>query len=1656
MPVPSPSLVEGPTAHHPDDDDEDAREPGPVTGSLGVLEVQPQGLPPSEGFDLESNSTTDTEVSTPGRREHQTGMSQAALHVEALPMSAWQENGQDPELWGLPPPQAPPDPAQGGTPRPSKNSPLRGLSPRKDPDYSGFVVPAPINWSVLSPREDPVLLQCEEVTSHVPSQLGGKLRTHLASSSNSPERQDTGEIILGVNTGFQQAPAVVSQRFLPRREPYGGANSGDKSSVTTSGLAHDASAHPGGGVYEDYERSDTDLTSSSNTDGGDSGALDFGTYVPRQPPPPPIKDFPGYGAVPGHAVALQLNSAGAASEELPPEDSEQVMPSCHLDRRSCFESLVKRGPARCPCCFSVFWLGVSLVTVAMGMVIFPPNVESDFGNFMKTDSPSSNMWDSFEAAKAARDDEGRRLQLDMYSFMELLLFYETTDGSSIMSASAVGKIQAFEARVRSLPLWRELCSEAVDSERQLCDPGISYVNYLRPTLLMGPEASIEDIVPSSMRLDGLGREATPEESAVRLVESQVRHEVIFPRNYDLSNYEAVPPSVLRTYFRFKIFCCLMTDPASVVEASNSAYQARWDAIVGEGGLLETLQTGIDDSVRVYFAGNALDELQVMQALQGDLLWAMGSMFFVLFYLIMHTRSFFLGSVSLLTVVLAVPVAYVWFAILAGTTKMSIASMLSLFLIVGLGSDVVFVFTDFWRDSKDQFDSDERRLAWTYSHAGKATLVTSFTTALSFFANIASVLKPLREFGYFMGLCVMFTWVLVLLIYAPLCSVQESWAHDAKCWSCAERNDSGKSGGKRSKSKGKSVMLSLFRSAVKYAAKIQGLWSKWSGPYVVMVYRLRFVLTLGCTAIVFAELISTVQNTEVDTSMPNLFPEEHNLNRGKVVQQLFAPIDDVVDFTGGVASAPMEVEVCKEYVFRNNDDQCPLFWCETAFELSAAQGNECTCTRRSVPTSSCDSRNWIRLSLRIAGYGLVQGQLRSAVVDYWGRSAGDATLQYNSDPRVRDMPKLLLQEWEAGTTSFVDMYEVTAQVRRDSLPSSRRCGWTDVCFCGVVPCFVQDGWEVLDTRLVLPGERLLVEAAPLPALHPWPRALQSDDVLASNKMADVVVAVGLVVSESAPLLGSQEEGELWTFKEGFNPSQPWAQRNLYGICAGLADDLFVMYSACWVKDFRDYVVARGHRYPLQPSVFDEHILDFSTNAIVGEPPMTLLSPSAYLWFRDDRLKAGSFTFKVNVHKDSTPAEEVMKYKTSWDDYIAAWNSEATPSATGAFHISWQWVKAEAAKELVSSTFTTLVVLMVLAFGSMLLFTSDLTLSILVVSLTLGVVIGVAFFMLVLLGWALGPIEVIALIVFIGYAVTYSLHVAHKYGHSGECRTPRARTDRLKLSSKATARFKLADNAVRSMGGAALGSAATTAGCALFLLPCQLTIFSKLGLVVLAISFMSISTALAPLPAALFIMGPVHPGRCRRLRALMEGDMFPSMVFGGKPADGTDSTPPAIIEAQFDASDNAGNHAPEKQVVTEAVFSMPEPPLPELPRGPTVPAGSPEARFPAPDWMPSQPSPEARPGLGQAPRSLKEHIGSWEQANPGGDLPPEDGGSSSEASSPPSTSFSTAKASTDTSPSRMHSDKGDKSAVVETASSLEARIKSKGSVSFNLMIEEINTP
>ncbi|CAE7948516.1 Disp3, partial [Symbiodinium sp. KB8] len=109
---------------------------------------------------------------------------------------------------------------------------------------------------------------------------------------------------------------------------------------------------------------------------------------------------------------------------------------------------------------------------------------------------------------------------------------------------------------------------------------------------------------------------------------------------------------------------------------------------------------------------------------------------------------------------------------------------------------------------------------------------------------------------------------------------------------------------------------------------------------------------------------------------------------------------------------------------------------------------------------------------------------------------------------------------------------------------------------------------------------------------------------------------------------------------------------------------------------------------------------------------------------------------------------------------------------------------------------------------------------------GVTISLAWFMIVFMGWPVGVLEVLGLIVFVGYSITYSLHIAHKYQlHSME----------LEEEPLSERRRHAVVQALQSMASSVLGSAATTLGSSFFLFFCQLVIFVKLATVLFAVTF-----------------------------------------------------------------------------------------------------------------------------------------------------------------------------------------------------------------------------
>ena len=154
--------------------------------------------------------------------------------------------------------------------------------------------------------------------------------------------------------------------------------------------------------------------------------------------------------------------------------------------------------------------------------------------------------------------------------------------------------------------------------------------------------------------------------------------------------------------------------------------------------------------------------------KNDTFFSVYSVLLVYAYMIFHLQSLFLSTVMMMLIVFSFPITALVTEGIFRVTYFSSMNMLSIFIVLGIAADDVFVFFDAWRQSEkiDRriLSTTERRMAYTWKRAFKATFITSSTTAVGFFANAFSPLMPIKAFGIFVGVIVPMNFLLVVTIF----------------------------------------------------------------------------------------------------------------------------------------------------------------------------------------------------------------------------------------------------------------------------------------------------------------------------------------------------------------------------------------------------------------------------------------------------------------------------------------------------------------------------------------------------------------------------------------------------------------------------------------------------------------------------------------------------------------------------------------------------------------------------------------------------------------------------------------------------------------------------------------------------------------------------
>lgn len=171
--------------------------------------------------------------------------------------------------------------------------------------------------------------------------------------------------------------------------------------------------------------------------------------------------------------------------------------------------------------------------------------------------------------------------------------------------------------------------------------------------------------------------------------------------------------------------------------------------------------GDGDIEIIYFWSVALSDV-TLDLLIHDILLVIGSVAFVFIYMWFHTQSCCLSFFGLLHIFASLPIAFLIYTYLFQIEPFYTLTFLSVYIILAIGADDVFVMVDAWKQMGHLPPTE--RLGKAFSRASKAMLITSATTAAAFLATAFSPLLDVSTFGLYTACLVISNYLAVITYY----------------------------------------------------------------------------------------------------------------------------------------------------------------------------------------------------------------------------------------------------------------------------------------------------------------------------------------------------------------------------------------------------------------------------------------------------------------------------------------------------------------------------------------------------------------------------------------------------------------------------------------------------------------------------------------------------------------------------------------------------------------------------------------------------------------------------------------------------------------------------------------------------------------------------
>ncbi|XP_040898585.1 protein dispatched homolog 3 [Toxotes jaculatrix] len=356
--------------------------------------------------------------------------------------------------------------------------------------------------------------------------------------------------------------------------------------------------------------------------------------------------------------------------------------------------------------------------------------------------------------------------------IELVFVAQGEGDRNIFTPERLQTIHHVEHLLMQHPQFHQFCWKPLEVLRDLplgpsyCSPPSSVLSYLYPSERGG-----------KIYYDGMGPDLADIQGSLSLA-------ITHPQFYWYVDESLSPEHLSSSLLRSEIhFGAPLPSYYSLQDRADEQRARFKNFVVQYADILAKQSTS---QVKVLYGGTELFDDEVRHTFHNDMMLAVisGACITVLVY-VLTSFSVFLTFFGLASIGLSCLMALFLYHVVFGVRYLGILNGVAAFVIIGIGVDDVFVFISTFRQAA-HLRQPQQRMIYTIKTAGRATFLTSFTTAAAYAANTFSQIPAVHDFGLFMALIVSCCWLWVsILMPAALCvwtqcvePRKHAWL---KCW-----------------------------------------------------------------------------------------------------------------------------------------------------------------------------------------------------------------------------------------------------------------------------------------------------------------------------------------------------------------------------------------------------------------------------------------------------------------------------------------------------------------------------------------------------------------------------------------------------------------------------------------------------------------------------------------------------------------------------------------------------------------------------------------------------------------------------------------------------------------------------------------------------------